>query len=73
MTVLPIWTIYKMPGAPTMFVARRFDVTSGRVDQTLHMVSATNLPDLRDQMVRRGLALIPRSPADDAAIIESWL
>lgn len=65
-----LWTVYDSPSDfPGLFVARKF------TDQgpTLDFMTCPDLGPLREQLWRKGLDPIARSPEDDPVIIESWM
>jgi hypothetical protein len=72
---LSLWTIYDHPSdLPNSFVARRFNARDGK--PTADFVVADTLDEVRALV--QGccdyvLHCIPRSPGDDAVIVESWL
>ena len=68
--VLTIWTIYKHPrDYPTKWVLRADDVPGGRRD---FIALADTLEEIRAE-VPPFLHRMPRNPADDPVIYETWI
>lgn len=69
-----MWTIYDHPiDYPIGFIARMWMVEGGREQWTPQILTSSRLADLRDKLRSKGLTPIPRAPADDATIVETWL
>lgn len=67
---LDVWTVYDNPkDYAGWFVARRFTLDGPTPD----VLFSNKLEDLRDVLRGMGLTPIPRSPEDDAVIVESWI
>lgn len=75
MTSLAMWVLYDHPSDfPTLFVARRVEITEDGVQRAANDVLASDsLDGIRAAMVSRGLRCLTRSPHDDPVIIETWL
>lgn len=73
--LLSIWTVYDKPrDFPTMFVARRFEITGAPDPQaTSDIIVASELAPIRDMLMRRGLIALQRSKSDEPHIVECWL
>lgn len=72
--LLVLWTIYDHPrDYPNAFVARRWVVERGGERATDTLMTSDTLDWLRDQMLDMGLYRLPRDPADDPSIVETWL
>lgn len=70
---LSIWTIYDHPtDMPDYYVARRFVTDVDGVHPTKDVMKSTDLELLRKVMREHGLVSLPRNPADDRKIIETW-
>lgn len=70
---LSMWTIYlDAKDFPGVYVARRFVIGPGTVTPTTHVIQRT-LPELREEMQRRGLVLMARNETDEPQIVESWI
>jgi len=64
------WVIYDHPtDFPDHFVARKYLYDAPTQD----MLQSENLNHLREEMHKLGLVCIPRSPSDDAKIVETWI
>lgn len=68
------WTVYCRPADyPMLYVARQWDINgSGELRPTTALVTATTLAGIRKK-IPLGLSRLPRSPSDDACIVETWL
>lgn len=71
--VLRQWVIYERPrDYPQDFVVREWLIVRGSSPQpTINVRLAPTLEQAR-ACVPRGLFCIPRSPGDDAVIVETW-
>lgn len=70
---LAIWTIYNRPlDHPDGFIARLHEVGKGKTGPTDKTVMG-ELDEIRHAFYRAGLTRMPRSPEDEAQIVESWL
>lgn len=72
---LSLWTIYAFPSDfPRSYVARRYSARTGK--PTADVLVGPTLDAVRE-LVQAGvdyvLHCIPRSPDDDAPIVETWL
>lgn len=70
------WTIYYNPSdLPGHYVVRRFDIMQGETEPVpalQYHYAGVSLEGARESLPP-GLTPIPRSPADDPAIVETWL
>lgn len=73
---LPMWTVYDHPlDYPSGYIARKWIVAPDHSEpiRTNEVVTHTDLYELRELMINRGLMCLARSPEDDPAIVETWL
>lgn len=75
MITLAIWTVYDHPkDYPDKFVARRFDVSPGKVEASGSIIIMDKLKDLRDMLeFEMHLSCIARHPEDEPQIVEAWI
>lgn len=72
--MLPMWTVYDHPtDIPNKFVARCHVVMNGESGPTNNWITASTLHNLRMMLRMAGLTCLPRSPEDNAKIVETWL
>jgi hypothetical protein len=68
-----IWTVYDHPADyPDGFIARLHQVFPGLAVATEHTITAATLDQLRGQLPPH-LHCVPRRPADEITIVESWI
>jgi hypothetical protein len=73
MNDLIMWTVYEKPrDYPNDFVARAFAIRRGGMVPLERIIVAPTLNALRARMPF-GLYRLPREPADDPIIVETWL
>lgn len=71
---MDLWTIYDHPtDYPDLYVARRWRIGAGVMIATGHVLGDTDIEKIRQNLYRRGLVRINRSPQDDPKIMEVWL
>lgn len=71
---MSMWVVYDHPlDYPTVFVARRHEVTKEGSRPTDEAIASSNLDLLRDELVGRGLTPLLRNDGDDAKVVEVWL
>jgi len=71
---LAIWTVCRFPtDFPDKFTARKSLILAGRYEVTSEVYVADTLAAIRAQMEQMGLTPLPRDPADDPIIVESWI
>jgi hypothetical protein len=69
-----MWTVYDHPrDYPTLFVARKFQITARGALPTTDVISDKKLEVIRNWMRASHLTCLPRDPNDDAKIVEVWL
>lgn len=70
-----LFVIYENPrDHPGMFVVReQVGLMSGLVLASTEASAHNTLEGAREPLRRRGLTCIPRVPADDPVIVESWI
>lgn len=71
---LILWTIYS--GAtdhPHGFIARRFEMMSGRPWPTAEIMVEPDLEPLRGRLEALGLVNLGRDPNDEPHIVETWI
>lgn len=69
-----VWTVYDKPSDyPDQYVARRFDVSKGKVIITNEIITSLFLEKVREAMRARGLYRMDRNPNDEPQIVECWL
>lgn len=72
-TDLPMWVVYERPrDFPAHFVVRMHVVGPGGRTRFGEARLATTLADAR-KLVPPGRTRLPRVPADDPVIVETWL
>lgn len=70
---LSSWTIFDRPkDYPDGYIARRFQISSGRVIPTLDTMTGS-LDEMRATFLARGLICFQRAKSDDAKIVETWM
>lgn len=71
---LTIWVVYDSPSDhPGFFIARMFEIYSGRSNPTDQILKHENVDPIRKTLRNKGLIKNPRNPADDIRIVETWL
>ena len=71
-----MWTVYDHPSDhPDAFVARKFEISAGKVTPTDQVIVEPVLIHLRERIViETGCTdKLERSPGDDPKIVEVWL
>ena len=69
-----MWTVFDHPlDHPTVFIARRGEVTAGQYVPTLDVIVSHDIEKIREQLQDMGLFCLPRQPNDDPKIVEVWL
>ena len=72
--VLELWVVYDHPtDFPDCWVARKFEIHPDESKPTKETIQRLSIKSLRDAMLDMALHVIPRSPGDDANIVEVWL
>jgi hypothetical protein len=71
--ILSIWTVYDHPkDYPDTFVARRHAAGQGTSGPTGDVVIG-DIAMIREAMQLNGFFRMPRAPADDLRIVETWM
>lgn len=71
---ISFWVVYDHPkDEPDTYIARRWTITNGVLCFTRDTITCQTVTAIRDWMRNAGLVHFNRSPADDPAILESWL
>lgn len=71
--LLTQYVIYDHPSDfPEDYVIRRFHVYRGRIEQDLNVWALAAHIEQARATIPPGLACIPRHPADDPSIAETW-
>lgn len=74
MSGLEVWVVYDHPkDYPDFYVVRKQIAMPGEVIPTKQVWMSESLESLRDELRQRWLTCIPRDPADDPKIIETWI
>ena len=75
MSVLAMWAVYDHPkDYPDKYVARRFDASRDGAKVSNSIIIAGDLETLRTILaIEMQLTCIPRDPADDPVIMETWV
>ena len=71
---LSMWALFYSPGdAPGQYVLRRFEILPGGPEPTLDAIYGRRPEPLRLHMLKLGLHMIPRNPADHPSVVECWV
>lgn len=71
---LVMWVVYDHPrDHPEQYVARQHIVGIAGDQPTDRVMFAATIESIRAALANLGLVCVPRSPADDAVIVETWL
>jgi hypothetical protein len=73
MNRLPMWTIYDHPDDFEDNYVARLVYSAPRLEATDLVVVASSLKELRKFCAETSSYCLPRSPGDDAYIVESWM
>ena len=72
--VLPMYVVYDHPlDFPDLFVVRRRDISPGCDTPTDKVWTCPEIEPLRAWLRGEGMTCLPRDPADDPVIVETWV